>query len=130
MRILFIVMLTAIVTTFAIGISGIFSDIAFAGITPPGPYYENRHDVYGTFVTDEGSAKIRIEDCGDETLCGYFVWFNEKMPPRVSSTTKFAGKAGQPLLGSLMLKNFFKKSQIGEAGKYSIATMTKHITLV
>lgn len=118
MKTLSIVTLTlSIIAAAAVAFSGIFTGIAFAGITPKGPYYAGRHDIYGTFMTDEGSAKILIEDCGDGTPCGRFVWFNKQMPPRVSVTTKFAGKAGQPLLGSLMLKNFSKKKSDWRGGK-------------
>ena len=75
------------------------------------------HDIYGTFVTDEGSAKIQIEDCGDETPCGYFVWLNPDIQPKVDVTNKFSGKEGKPLLGSLMLKGFSKKKNDWRGGK-------------
>lgn len=89
-----------------------FAALAFSGTAHAGP-----HDVFGTFITDEGSAKILIEDCGDGTPCGTFIWFNADDPPRVTATTKFAGKAGKPLVGSLMLKNFSKKKSDWRGGK-------------
>jgi len=85
----------------------ILSDIAHA----------DSHDVYGTFITDEGSAKIQIKDCGDGSPCGHFIWFAPDQPPKVTVTRKFSGEKGQPLLGSVMLKNFSKRKSDWRGGK-------------
>lgn len=79
--------------------------------------YAEHHDVYGIFITDEGSAKIQIKECEGGVPCGYFIWFNDDLPPRVTETRKFSGEKGQPLLGSLMLKNFSKEKSDWRGGK-------------
>ena len=33
--------------------------------------YAEHHDVYGIFITDEGSAKIQIKECSGESVLGY-----------------------------------------------------------
>jgi len=93
----------------------LFATLAMINIF--GTVHAEHHDVYGTFITDEGSAKIQINDCGDGSPCGRFIWFNPDQPPKVRVTTKFSGKRGQPLLGSLMLKNFSKKQLDWRGGK-------------
>lgn len=96
--------------------------LAFIGIYMNGfafldSSYERSHDVFGTYITDEGTAKIQIKDCGDGTPCGRFTWFSPKGLPAGTSMDAFKGADGKPLLGSLILKNFSKESSDWRGGK-------------
>jgi uncharacterized protein (DUF2147 family) len=85
------------------------TDIYMNGFSFTESAYNGSHDVFGTYITDEGSAKIQIEDCGDGTPCGRFVWFSASGLPRGKTIETFADSDGEPLLGSLMLKKFTKE---------------------
>lgn len=77
----------------------------------------NTHDVFGAFLTDEGSARIEITDCGDGSPCGHFVWFNPNDPPRVKATRAFSEQQGKPLLGALMLQGFSRRKSDWRGGR-------------
>ena len=67
-------------------------------------------DVAGTWLTEDGRAKIRTEHCG-EKLCGYVVWMkqplNEKGEPRTDLKNPDPAKRNRPSLG-LELMNGLK----------------------
>jgi len=81
------------------------------------PANAGTHNVFGTFLTDEGSAIIKITDCGDGSPCGYFRWFNPNDPPRVTVTRAFSSQEGQLRLGSLMLRGFSRKKSDWRGGR-------------
>jgi uncharacterized protein (DUF2147 family) len=86
-----------------------FMDIYMIGFSFLEPEYDGSHDVFGIYLTDEGSAKIQIEDCGDGTPCGRFVWFDANALPHNETMETFSGVDGNPLLGSLILKGFTRE---------------------
>lgn len=62
-------------------------------------------DPAGTWLTEDGRAKIRTEKCGDtaDKLCGYVVWMkeplNDKGQPRTDIKNPDPAKRSRPSLG-------------------------------
>ncbi len=74
------------------------------------------HDVFGVFITQEGTTRIEITDCGDATPCGHIAWLDpQAMQPGVTPQTAKT-KTGDPLLGLLMLQAFKKKTKDWRGG--------------
>lgn len=68
------------------------------------------HEVFGTYLTEEQDSHIQIADCGDGSPCGRVVWLD---PTKLGGGLKpedVKTKAGEPVLGLLMLQGFKRKS--------------------
>jgi len=46
--------------------------LSFAILIMAGKACADPHNVFGTFLTDEGNVRVEISDCGDGSPCGYF----------------------------------------------------------
>jgi uncharacterized protein (DUF2147 family) len=63
------------------------------------------NDATGTYLTEDGRARIRVEKCGPQNtnLCGYVVWLkvplNDKGQPRVDFKNPDPKKQARPSLG-------------------------------
>lgn len=66
-------------------------------------------DATGTFLTEDGRARIRMERCGpaEKNLCGYVVWLkvplNDKGQPRVDFKNPDTKKQARPSLGHQLI---------------------------
>ena len=67
-----------------------FASLAFAG------------DPHGTWLTDDGKARIRVADCGG-ALCGNIIWLKEPNDetgkPKTDQHNADAAKRSRPILG-------------------------------
>ncbi|MEM1401909.1 MAG: DUF2147 domain-containing protein [Pseudomonadota bacterium] len=69
------------------------------------------HDVYGTFLTEEGTSKVEISDCGDGTPCGKVIWIDpESLEDGLTPETVKTRSTGEPVLGLTMLSDFSRSS--------------------
>lgn len=83
-----------------------FSDNSFA----------DSHNVYGTYLVEEKTSHVQIDDCGDGSPCGIIVWLNpEKLEPGVTPKTA-KSKVGKPVLGLTMLEGFTRKKDDWRGG--------------
>ncbi|MEM7327842.1 MAG: DUF2147 domain-containing protein [Pseudomonadota bacterium] len=77
---------------------------------------QSEHDVFGTFVTQAKTSAVTIEDCGDGSPCGRVSWIDpEAMEPGMTPETALT-KAGEPVLGLLMLQGFEKRRKDWRGG--------------
>jgi uncharacterized protein (DUF2147 family) len=66
-------------------------------------------DPSGTYLTEDGRARVRLEKCGaaNEKLCGYVVWLkvplNDKGEPRVDFKNPDPKKQARPSLGHQLI---------------------------
>lgn len=66
-------------------------------------------DPSGTWLTEDGRARIRVEKCGpqERNVCGYVVWLkvplNDKGQPRVDFKNPDAKKQTRPSLGHQLI---------------------------
>ena len=66
-------------------------------------------DPSGTYLTEDGRARIRIEKCGpgEKHVCGYVVWLkvplNDKNQPRVDFKNPDPKKQARPSLGHQLI---------------------------
>ena len=68
--------------------------------------HANSLDVFGTFLTEEQNSHVEISDCGDGSPCGTVVWLDPtKLAPNLQPSD-IKTKAGEPVLGLLMLQGF------------------------
>lgn len=90
--------------------------ISLASISLAGFAHADPHDVFGTFVTQAGTSHVTIEDCGDTTPCGRVSWIDpDAMEPGATPETATT-KAGDPVLGLLMLEGFDRKGKDWRGG--------------
>lgn len=83
--------------------------VTCAAIFATGAHAAEGHDVFGTFITEEKTSTITIEDCGDGSPCGRVSWLDPNaMEPGMTPETATT-QAGEPVLGLLMLQGFDKK---------------------
>ncbi|WP_158085678.1 DUF2147 domain-containing protein [Henriciella aquimarina] len=75
------------------------------------------HDVFGTFFTEEGTSRVTIEDCGDGSPCGRVSWIDPDSLDDGKTPETAKTKAGEPVLGLLMLHSFEKKKRDWRGGK-------------
>ena len=64
-------------------------------------------DIAGTWLTDEGASKVRLEPCGS-VLCGKLVWLREPDDPKTGAPildkkNPDAALRGRPLLGLTLI---------------------------
>lgn len=75
----------------------------------PGVVLAAPADPSGTWLTEDGRARIRVEKCGpqERNLCGYVVWLkvplNDKGQPRVDFKNPDAKKQTRPSLGHQLI---------------------------
>ncbi|MEO1660856.1 MAG: DUF2147 domain-containing protein [Pseudomonadota bacterium] len=77
---------------------------------------QDKHDVFGTYLTEAGTSAVTIEDCGDGSPCGRVSWIdpNAMEPGMTPETAKT--KTGDPVLGLLMLQGFRKRKNDWRGG--------------
>jgi uncharacterized protein (DUF2147 family) len=77
---------------------------------------ETGHDVFGTYLTQAQTSTVTIEDCGDGSPCGRVSWIDPNaMEPGQTPETALT-KAGEPVLGLLMLQGFDKRRKDWRGG--------------
>ena len=93
-----------------------FFALSTLAIAALGSAQADTHDVFGTFLTQEGTSKVTIEDCGDGTPCGRVSWIDPAaMEPGMTPETATT-KTGDPVIGLLMLQSFDKKKKDWRGG--------------
>ena len=74
--------------------------------------------VYGTWMTESGSAHVEIADCGDGTPCGTIVRLtNPGSAGALDTNNPDPELAKKPILGSRMLWGFKAKSSKWSGGR-------------
>ena len=77
---------------------------------------EDGHNVFGTYLTQAKTSTVTIEDCGDGSPCGRVSWIDPNaMAPGQTPETALT-KAGDPVLGLLMLEGFEKRKKDWRGG--------------
>ena len=81
-------------------------------------------DVYGTWLTEAGTAHVEIGDCGDGTPCGDIVWMDPaSMRPGLTPETATdennpdPERRADPVLGLTMLSDFEAKRRDWRGGQ-------------
>lgn len=85
--------------------------IGCAGLASADP-----HDVFATFLTEEGTSHIRITDCGDGTPCGTVTWIDPASLEAGIAPKDVIGKSGDNVLGLRLLKGFSRKEKDWRGG--------------
>ena len=74
--------------------------------------------VYGTWLTESGSAQIEIKDCGDGTPCGTVVHLTDPASAgKLDANNPDPKLATEPIVGSKMLWGFKAKSNKWSGGR-------------
>lgn len=80
-------------------------------------------DPSGTWLTEDGRARIRVEKCGpnQDRLCGYVVWLKSPLTdegrPRVDLKNPDPSKRGRPSLGHQILLGLTQNAEGQFEGK-------------
>jgi len=74
------------------------------------------HDVFGTFFTKGNESKVKIEDCGNGSPCGKIIWVNPETIEEGRSPKDLRSKAGKPVIGLRVLKDFKRKKNDWRGG--------------
>ncbi len=74
------------------------------------------HDVFATFLTQDGGSHIEITDCGDGTPCGTIVWINPETLSAGKTAETATGQNGAPILGATLLRDFKRKNKDWRGG--------------
>lgn len=74
------------------------------------------HNVYGTYIAEDKGSKIKIEDCGNNSPCGTIVWLNPEDFDEGTDLNEIKSKAGNPVIGLEMLKDFKRKKNDWRGG--------------
>ena len=80
-------------------------------------------DPSGTWLTEDGRARIRVEKCGpaEDRLCGYVVWLKtlttDAGQPLVDLKNPDASKRGRPTLGHQILLGLTRNAEGRYEGK-------------
>ncbi|KQP08765.1 MAG: DUF2147 domain-containing protein [Methylobacterium sp.] len=100
---------------------------ALAGLTlaalPGSALAATPNDATGTYLTEDGRARIRVEKCGPQNtnLCGYVVWLkvplNDKGQPRVDFKNPDTKKQARPSLGHQLIMGLKPDADARYAGK-------------
>ena len=82
----------------------IASGILALGIASAAPALAAPADPSGTYLTEDGRARVRIEKCGlrQANLCGYVVWMKQPMQdgqPKLDHRNPNPARATRPVLG-------------------------------
>jgi len=81
------------------------------------------NDPTGTYLTEDGRARIRVEKCGPQNtnLCGYVVWLkvplNDKGQPRIDFKNPDTKKQTRPSLGHQLVMGLKPNAEARYAGK-------------
>ncbi|KQO87885.1 hypothetical protein ASF36_24460 [Methylobacterium sp. Leaf90] len=82
---------------------------AIAGATCGRPNAARAAEPYGTWLTEDGRARVRTERCGSDAsrLCGFVVWMKEPLDkngrPKVDQYSPNMAWQGRPQIGHQML---------------------------
>lgn len=79
-------------------------------------YAADGHDVFGVFVTEEGTSHIEITDCGDGSPCGTIVWIDPASLPDGETPETVIGDNGEHVLGQQILEGFERKTKDWRSG--------------
>ena len=100
-------------------ILGLVVAAAVSGVASADPF-----DVYGTWLTEAGTAQVAISDCGDGTPCGDVVWMDpESLRPGLTPETTMDENNPDPalrsrqVLGLTMLSEFEKRRRDWRGGR-------------
>lgn len=80
-------------------------------------------DPSGTYLTEDGRARVRLEKCGTagDRLCGYVVWLkvplNEKGEPRIDFKNPDPKKQARPSLGHQLIMGLKPNADAHYEGK-------------
>lgn len=80
-------------------------------------------DPSGTYLTEDGRARVRIEKCGTaaDRLCGYVVWLkvplNDKGEPRIDFKNPDPKKQSRPSLGHQLIMGLKPNADAHYEGK-------------
>lgn len=77
---------------------------------------EMGHDVFGTYLTQAQTSTVTIEDCGDGSPCGRVSWIDPNAMEPGQTPESALTKAGEPVLGLLMLQGFDKRRKDWRGG--------------
>ena len=83
--------------------------LALAALAGPARAAGTPTDPTGTYLTEDGRARVRLEKCGaaNEKLCGYVVWLkvplNDKGEPRTDFKNPDPKKQARPSLGHQLI---------------------------
>lgn len=77
---------------------------------------ENGHDVFGVFLTQAQTSTVTIEDCGDGSPCGRVSWIDPNAMAPGQTPEAAMTKAGEPVLGLLMLQGFDQRKKDWRGG--------------
>ena len=83
--------------------------LAAAASALPAFAQASHHNVFGTFYTEAGTSRVTIEDCGDGTPCGRVTAINPDSLEDGVAPEDVRTKAGDPVLGLLILEGFEQK---------------------
>lgn len=75
------------------------------------------HDVYGVFLTPDGTSHIEISDCGDGTPCGRIVWIDPASLPEGETPETIASLNGEPLIGMQLIEGFERRKRDWRGGQ-------------
>ncbi|MEM1149653.1 MAG: DUF2147 domain-containing protein [Pseudomonadota bacterium] len=97
--------------------------MTLAALALAGAAHGEGKDVFGTWLTPSGSAKLEISDCGDGTPCGRVVWM-DPAAMRPGLTPEDATDENnpdpelrtRPVLGLLMLSDFEERRRDWRGG--------------
>lgn len=85
------------------------ASIALLTLTLPAAAEPANHDVFGTFYTAAGTSRVTIEDCGDGSPCGRVSAVNPDTLQPGTNPEDLRTKAGDPVIGLLILEGFEQK---------------------
>ena len=77
---------------------------------------QDSHDVFGTFLTQEKTSTVTIEDCGNGSPCGRVTWIDPTAMEPGQTPQSATTQAGDPVLGLLMLEGFEKRKKDWRGG--------------
>ena len=74
------------------------------------------HDVFGVFATEDGGARVSIEDCGDGSPCGTVIWIDPASIENGQTPESLTTESGKKVLGLKMLTGFERKRRDWRGG--------------
>ena len=96
--------------------------LAFAALAAPAQAAAPA-DPSGTYLTEDGRARVRLEKCGaaNDRLCGYVVWLkvplNDKGEPRIDFKNPDPKKQARPSLGHQLIMGLKPNADAHYEGK-------------
>ena len=80
-------------------------------------------DPSGTYLTEDGRARIRVEFCGPQKreVCGYVVWLKEQgaQPDKLDSKNPDPARTSRPLLGHQLIMGLKRRPENYEGTIYN-----------